>query len=171
MVRQQQSRGGRAAGSVSSYIAVPSVDEVEVAEEVVVEVRVRVFRTGHMSGYVPIQVDWSVVQSGRVAWDLFSGRLPGIVLLLDLTRGFVLDCGCLYADVCGARTTAGSCWRQVVLVTRNSSYCITIYGDVATSYVSNDQVGGDTFAGLRSAGLPGSHRYMLSGDLRMTTSV
>ena len=60
-----------------------------------------------------------MVQSDRVAWDWFSGRLPGIVLLLDLTRGFVLDCGCIYADVCGAWTTARSCWRQVGLVTRD----------------------------------------------------
>ena len=92
--------GGRAAGSVSCYIAVRSVDEVEVAEEVKVRVRararvrVRVFRTGRIGGYVPTQVDWNVVQSDRVAWDLLSGRLPGIVLLLDLTRGFLLDCGC-----------------------------------------------------------------------------
>ena len=111
---------GRASCSVSSYIAVRSVDEVEVAEEVAVKVRVRVrvFGTGRMGGYVPIQVDWNVVQSGRVAGDLFSGRLPGIALLLDLIRGFVLDCGCLYADadVCGARTTAASSCRQVVLL-------------------------------------------------------
>jgi hypothetical protein len=72
-----------------------------------------------LGGYIPIQVDWYVVQSGRVNWALFSGRLTGIVLLLDLTRGFVLDCGCLYADVCGARTTAISCWWQEVLVTHD----------------------------------------------------
>lgn len=89
-----------------------------------------------MGCYIPIQVDWNVVQSGRVAWDLFSGRMPGIVLLLDLTHGFVLDGGCLYVDVCGARTTARSCWRQVVLVTRvrllNFPYMVILrrYGGV-----------------------------------------
>ena len=119
-MRQQQSRRRPSGGQrFVLYIAVRLVDEVEVAEEVRVRVRVRVIRTGRMGGYVPIQVDWNVVQSGWVAWDLFSGRLPGIVLLLDLTHGFVLECGCLYTDVCGARTTAKSCWRQEVLVTRD----------------------------------------------------
>ena len=104
----------RASGSMSSYIAVRSVDEVEVTEEV------KVFGTGRMGGYIPIQVDLNVVQWGRMTQAFFSGHLPGIVLLLDLTRGFVLDNGCLYADVSGARTTARSCWRQVVLVTCDS---------------------------------------------------
>lgn len=52
-----------------------------------------IFGTGRMGDYTPIQMNGNAVQLGRVAWDLISRRLAAVVLLLDLTQGFVLDYG------------------------------------------------------------------------------
>ena len=60
---RNQSWQRSSAGQRFVLLVVQSVDEV--------------IWTDHMGGYIPIQVDWNVVQLGRVTCNLFSGGSPG----------------------------------------------------------------------------------------------